>query len=331
MRSAPDYLFARYLQQPHRAWCMRWPSCFRLIERVAPSPAPVLIRGESGTGKELVARAIHRAQPRAERAVRRDQLRGDSRASSSRASCSATRGAFTGATPAAAGAVRREASGGTLFLDEVGEMPLSMQAKLLRVLQEGEVRAVGCRTTCGESTCASSARIANVLPPARPHPAVPRGSLLPANACRQSSCRRCARDRVEDIPLLVERFFARARDRNLDRGVEAHRARRVVALLDALRWPGNVRELENMVERLTVFGGSELSPADVARFAPYVVGIVTALATSYRANARRTLREMKQRMVGGWVLARCDHDDESRATTRDQSVDAASAGIRQKA
>ena len=115
----------------------------RLVERVASAPTSVLITGESGTGKELVARALHHGGERARQAVRRDQLRGAARDRCSRASCSATRRARSPAPTRKKEGLFRAADGGTLFLDEIGEMPLTLQVKLLRVLQERTVRPVG--------------------------------------------------------------------------------------------------------------------------------------------------------------------------------------------
>ena len=113
------------------------------IARVAPARATVLVVGESGTGKELVARRIHHLSPRARDAVRPRQLRRDPRGAASSPSCSATRrGAFTGAVRKQVGKFV-QADGGTIFLDEVGDMSLRTQAKVLRVLQDGEVEPVG--------------------------------------------------------------------------------------------------------------------------------------------------------------------------------------------
>ena len=125
------------------------PTRMRLAElarRVAASDCTVLIVGESGTGKEVLARFIHRCSPRAARALRRRQLRRDSRRTCSRRCCSATSAAPSPArTPAHPGKFE-QAQGGTLLLDEITEMPLGLQAKLLRVLQEREVERLGGRT-----------------------------------------------------------------------------------------------------------------------------------------------------------------------------------------
>ena len=113
------------------------------IEQVAPTDATVLILGESGTGKELVARSIHRAEPARQGPFLARELRGDPRRTDRESSSSATcKGGFTGAVADRAG-VFETADQGTLFLDEIGDMPLSAQAKLLRVLETGEFVPVG--------------------------------------------------------------------------------------------------------------------------------------------------------------------------------------------
>ena len=116
---------------------------FDLIRRLAPHVRTALICGETGTGKELVARALHQMRAAEGETFRRGQLLGGRRDALRERSCSATsRGAFTGATDNKAG-LFETADGGTLFLDEIGELPLALQAKLLRVLETGEVQRVG--------------------------------------------------------------------------------------------------------------------------------------------------------------------------------------------
>src|SRR5512137_2567936 len=181
---------------------------YDLIERVAQSAEPVLVRGESGTGKELVARALHFHGPRRERAfvvvnctalpetLLESELFGHAR------------GAFTGATTARRGLLV-EADGGTLFLDEIGDMPTGLQAKLLRVLEDGEVRPVGADVT----------RKVDVRIVAATHQALEEH----AGAFRQDLFYRlnvvpltvpALRERAEDIPALVEHFLGKARERN---------------------------------------------------------------------------------------------------------------------
>jgi Nif-specific regulatory protein len=215
----------------------------RLIASAAASSIRVLIEGETGTGKELVARAIHRASDRAggpfiavncaafTETLLESELFGH------------RRGAFTGASTDEPG-VFRAASGGVILLDEVGEMPISMQAKLLRVLQEGEITPVG----------ESRPQKVDV----RVLSATNRGlrAAVEAKTFREDLYHRLAvfpirmpplRDRREDIPLLASRFLARSSQESGKRigGIEAD-------ALDALvrfNWPGNVRQLQNEIER----------------------------------------------------------------------------------
>ena len=151
-------------------------------------------------------------------------------------------GAFTGADRRAHGAFE-EADGGTLFLDEIGELPLDLQPKLLRVLEQREVRRVGAHAARARSTCASSRRrnrdLAREVEPGQ----LPRAtSTSGSRSMRDRACRRCASGR-EDIPLLVEQLPAAARRRR--RGAAVLPTRRSRALRGA-RWPGNVRELRNV-------------------------------------------------------------------------------------
>jgi DNA-binding NtrC family response regulator len=228
---------------------------FERITRVALSPAPVLITGESGTGKELVARAVHQASGRREMlavncgaipdALLESELFGHAR------------GSFTGATADKKG-LFHAADGGTLFLDEIGEMPLPLQPKLLRVLETGEVRRVGevqSRRVDVRIVAATNRDLAAEVEEGRfredlywrlrvLHLEVPP-----------------LRERPADVPLLVEWYLRRARDRH------AGGKRIAPAALDLLadyHWPGNVRQLLNTLESVMVFApGGEIGPEEL--------------------------------------------------------------------
>jgi two-component system response regulator HydG len=230
-----------------------------LVLRVAPAAAPVLILGETGTGKELVARAIHNEGPRKDapfvavncaalpEALLESELFGH------------VRGAFTGATQTRRG-LFVEANEGTLLLDEIGEMPLALQAKLLRVLETGEVRSVG----------SDAARKTDVRVIAATHRDLP--ALIKENRFRQDLYFRLnvvpisippLRERREDVPILLEHFLRRSRDRLPASPVRSFNPEATRILLD-YSWPGNVRELENLVDRWVITGQkAEIGAADV--------------------------------------------------------------------
>jgi DNA-binding NtrC family response regulator len=218
------------------------------IEKVAPTDSRVLIRGESGSGKELVANAIHRLSRRASRTFVRlncaaipshlieDELFGHAR------------GAFTDAKTAKRG-LFEEADGGTLFLDEIGDMEPALQARLLRVLEDGRVRRIGETTD----------RKVNVRVLAATHRDVE--SMSQSGSFREDLFFRIAsvpvdvpplRERRDDVPLLFSTFLQQfcARSQRTALSIDG-------AVYDALSkydWPGNVRELRNLAERLSVFG-----------------------------------------------------------------------------
>jgi transcriptional regulator with GAF, ATPase, and Fis domain/tetratricopeptide (TPR) repeat protein len=234
-----------------------------VVDRVTPSDVPVLIVGESGTGKELIARAMHANGPRGRRVFVSENCASVPESLLESTLFGHVKGAFTGASSTRAG-LFDVADGGTLFLDEIGEMSLGMQAKLLRVLQDGEVRAVG-----GERSRKVDVRVIGAT-----HRDLE--AMVAAGTFREDLFYRLnvitlhvppLRDRPEDIPLLVEHFVKK---HGGDRDVKVTRA--AMARLTTFPWPGNVRQLENELRRALVLTDgaidvAELSP-DVARGGP---------------------------------------------------------------
>ena len=242
---------------------------FRIIEKIANYKTTVLISGESGTGKELIAKAIHFNSSRARKkfvaincgAIPETLLESEL--------FGYVRGAFTDAHKDKAG-LFEEADGGTLFLDEIGELPLGLQVKLLRALQEEEIRRVGATQTRKIDVRIVAATIRDL-----------------ADSCRQGQFREDLyyrlnvlplhvpplRERREDIPLLVEHFLESTNKRHRDAGLALDRLVRAITkegmdLLMRYPWPGNVRELENTIERCVVLAdgdyiGSETLPEKI--------------------------------------------------------------------
>ncbi len=221
-------------------------SVYTQIAYAADSTAPVLIVGESGTGKELVARAIHDHSRRSARVFVPVNCGAIAETLLESELFGHARGAFTGAIADHKG-IFEQANGGTVFLDEIGETTPSLQVKLLRVLQEGEIRPVGASRPVSIDVRIVAATNTDL------EKAVADGRF------RQDLYYRLGvivisvpplRDRRDDIPLLVEQFLRNACART------GRQATIAPAALDALtrhRWPGNVRELENTIERLVVF------------------------------------------------------------------------------
>jgi DNA-binding NtrC family response regulator len=231
---------------------------FELIRRVADSPTNVLITGESGTGKELVAKAIHYNSDRRDapfvpvncaaipEALLESELFGH------------VKGAFTDAKTDKRG-LFEEAHGGTLFLDEISELPLLLQAKLLRSIQEREIRRVGATRAMPVDVRIIAATNLNLAEEAK------------AKRFREDLFYRLnvieirlppLRERREDIPLLVEAFLKKCAEANHKevRGM----TEAALALLMDHAWPGNVRELENVIERaVTLARGEKILPDDL--------------------------------------------------------------------
>lgn len=227
----------------------------RQIELVAPTDANVLIQGESGTGKELVARELHRRSGRAERPMIKVNCASVPKDLFESEFFGHVRGSFTGAVRDRLGRFEL-ANGGTLFLDEVGEIPLEMQGKLLRVLQEGEFERVGEERTRRVDVRVIAATNREL------HEEVEQGRF------RQDLFYRLGvfpievpplRSRKEDIPLLASAFLEREK-----RKLKRPRLRLTQAAVQELQgydWPGNIRQLQNTVERAAI-----LTPAGPLRF-----------------------------------------------------------------
>ena len=216
---------------------------FRAIGRLSRSNITVLINGESGTGKELVARALHRHSPRADQpfvalnmaAIPRDLLESEL--------FGHERGAFTGAQTQRVGRFE-QADGGTLFLDEIGDMPLELQAKLLRVLQEKEITRTGGNTTIQVNTRIVAATNQDLKEKVRNkkfrEDLYYRLNVVPLELPP-------LRERQEDIPDLVDYFLAKAAE---EYGTSANGlTKEAMDMLRSYDWPGNVRELENIIQR----------------------------------------------------------------------------------
>lgn len=221
-------------------------TCLQAVEKVAPSEVAVLLLGETGTGKELFARAIHKLSARSDKpmivvncptlpaTLIESELFGH------------VQGAFTGAHSTRRGRFEL-ADGGTIFLDEIGELPLELQAKLLRVLQTGEFDRIGDTKTLRSDVRLIAATNRNL------QDSIDRGEFRADLYYRISSFPvqlPALRERKSDIPLLAE-HFVRLHAQRLDKKIDAISAR-MLEELTSYEWPGNVRELESVIERAVI-------------------------------------------------------------------------------
>ena len=219
-----------------------------MVDTVAESDCSVLIEGESGTGKELIARRLHAESPRRGKPFIPVNCAGVSETLFESQFFGHVRGAFTGAEQSMLGLVR-SAEGGTLFMDEVGEIPLNLQPKLLRVLQDGEVMPVGTSLAVPVNTRFIAATNRNLRADVREKRF--RGDLYyRLNVVR--ICLPTLRERSGDIPVLLDHFLAKCA--GCYKRPAIHVGGDVRRQLAAYAWPGNVRELASWVERLYATG-----------------------------------------------------------------------------
>jgi DNA-binding NtrC family response regulator len=276
---------------------------FEQIARTARSASTVLITGESGTGKELVARAIHDASGRNGAFVP--------------VNCAAipaelieseffghTGGAFTGAKKARPG-MFEAADGGTIFLDEIGELPLTMQPKLLRVLQEGNVRRIGAdheRPVKVRVVVATNRDLESE---------VQMGTFREDLYWRLNVIQLSLpplRRRPFDIPLLIEHFIAKYAEASDAPPLEV--SAEALAILTAYAWPGNIRELENVIERaVAMTGGAALILDDLPE--RLRSGDLAAMVLNQARENHMTLRKIEQTYVA--VILRRTDGNKSRA------------------
>jgi DNA-binding NtrC family response regulator len=268
---------------------------YKLVARVAPTTATVLVVGESGTGKELVARAIHSRSPRASKAFVPVNCTALSESLLESELFGHARGAFTGAVAAKRGLFEM-ANDGTLFLDEIGDMGPKMQAQLLRVLQDGEVRPVGGTESIRVDVrlvCATNRDLEADVKTGRF-----REDLyfrINVVTVRMPPLR----ERAGDIPILVRHFLAKIARR--EGRSEASVSPEALDVLYRHSWPGNVRELENAVERaVAVAKGNVVLPSDL----PAEVYGGSPAEPSGIFDDRPTLSEVEKRYIA-LILAEC--------------------------
>jgi len=268
----------------------------REVETVASTQATVLVTGETGTGKELIARAIHnRGARQAKPLIKLNCATIPANLAESEL-FGHEKGAFTGALARKLGRFEL-ANGGTLFLDEVGELPLDLQAKLLRVLQEGEFERVGGSQTLKTDVRVIAATNRDLEQRCREGQFRPdlyyRLNVFPIHSP-------ALRDRREDIPLLV-RHFVQKYAASLGRTIETVPLA-TLARLQAYSWPGNVRELQHVIERAVIVSrGRTLEFGDWLREPTAETGLGKASVTTLEAMEREHI--LKTLEITGWRVS----------------------------
>ncbi len=265
---------------------------FRTIKKIADFKTSILITGESGTGKELIAKAIHANSSRRDFPMIAVNCGGIPETLLESELFGHAKGAFTDAYKVKKG-LFEEADGGTLFLDEMGELPLSLQVKLLRALQEDEIRPLGDSRTVKVDVRIITATARNL------------GDMVNKSLFREDLFYRInvltievppLRDRREDIPLLVDHFITKYNHRlGLEiKGVHPECMQRLMTY----NWPGNVRELENVMERSMVLAEdatltAEILPPELLRQSPLAdPDLIFWDEFSIKANAKKLERQL---------------------------------------
>ncbi|MDD2816690.1 MAG: sigma 54-interacting transcriptional regulator [Thiotrichaceae bacterium] len=268
-------------------------SLIKQAQRVAKTRSSVFVGGATGTGKELLARAIHRASPRANAVFMAINCGALSEQLLESELFGHEKGAFTGAVRKNLG-LFQAAHGGTLFLDEVGDMPASLQVKLLRVLQEGKVRPVGAVDSVDVDVRIISATHRDL------EASVKRGefredlfyrlNVIPLYMPSLS-------ERREDIPLLIDHFLA---EQGRQEGTEPVRfSPEALAYMVSMPWPGNVRQLQNVVEQCSVLSSSPLIPLSLVKHALRDTVYKFQTLVQARDEFDKTYLQRVLRMVGG--------------------------------
>ena len=273
----------------------------RLLEKIAPSDANVLVTGEHGTGKEVVARWLHAASPRGDKPLVTVNAGGLSEGVFESELFGHVRGAFTDAKTDRVGCFEL-ADGGTLFLDEIANVPLQQQGKLLRVLENGDVQRVGSSRTRRVNVRVIAATNADV------------SQLVAEKRFREDLLYRlntveirlpALKDRREDIPLLANHFLRQQADR-YGKPVREFSTDAMRALLDH-SWPGNVRELKHVVERAVLL-------------APGPVVTLDDLELRARASAGPGLEEMTLEDAERWLITRALQRHDGNVTRAAESL-----------
>jgi formate hydrogenlyase transcriptional activator len=266
----------------------------KLVSQVAPTTASVLIQGETGTGKELIARAIHRLSTRKDQAIVKLNCAAIPTGLIESELFGHEKGAFTGAVMQKVGRFEL-ADHGTLFLDEVGDIPLELQAKLLRVLQEQEFERLGSTRTIHVNVRVVAATNRDLA------------AMVEAKEFRSDLYYRLKtfpilipplRHRGEDVPLLV-RFFTQKHARQLNKTITRIPSE-TMAALSRYSWPGNIRELDNFIERCVILSSADTLEVPLAelRTAPTLQLGATSLQDAEREHIHRVL-EQSRWVIGG--------------------------------
>jgi transcriptional regulator with GAF, ATPase, and Fis domain len=264
---------------------------FALLERITSSEANVVIHGESGTGKELVARAIHYNGPRKDKRFVAVDCGALPETLLESELFGYVQGAFTGATKDKIG-LFEEAEGGTLFLDEISNMALPIQGKLLRAIQEKEIRPVGATTTKKVDVRLISASSSDLF------------SLVQDQKFREDLYYRLnvvavaiptLRERKEDISMLAYHFLSKYQQATKKK--VGSLASETMNMLEAYRWPGNVRELENVIERAVALAAPEDETIGLDLLPGHILESTEAVVPMETHTLNEALDRVKRRMV----------------------------------